>query len=315
MPIIPYTAHDFRPPYQRINGSGELEVSWSQLVAAAVTVGRARWADVFRFGIHSWWELCLRAGIVFATLIEGPGGEVFQSDLYRFGLDPSEKGAVSYFLGLVASKVFANRVLGVIWLSHIDLYSEQLRPVLLGTSRPDLAGDNQHGEWIVFESKGRSGSFQEAALDRAKEQTRMVRSVSGQEPVARIGAVTHFTGGRMQMTLSDPPKKHPKAVSIHLSLEKFLNQYYASLRQLVRTSGFKRMVVGGFAFLTVELPIVDLTVGLREDFVSDDVLVKPVHSIEQDDLYIGSDGILVKLGPAWSKESMQKQPEEREWNR
>lgn len=160
MPLVPYRASGFSPPYERINGNGELAVSWSQLVWAAVTVGRPRWAEVLRFGVHSLWELCSRAGSVYATLVKGAGEEVFQSGLYRFGLDPSEKGAVSYFLGLVASKAFAERMLGVPCLAHIDLYREELRPVLLGLSRPDFAGENQHGEWIVLESKGRSGFFQ-----------------------------------------------------------------------------------------------------------------------------------------------------------
>lgn len=44
-------------------------------------------------------------------------------------------------------------------------------------------------------------------------------------------------------------------------------------------SDAKHMVVGDVAFLTVELPVVDLTLGLREDLVSDNEMVKSVQSI------------------------------------
>lgn len=77
-------------------------------------------------------------------------------------------------------------------------------------------------------------------------------------------------------------------------------------------SDAKHMVVGDFAFLTLELPVVDLTLGLREDLVSDNEMVKSVQSIEKEDLYVGWDGVFVKLGPAWSQENMRMQPEDRE---
>lgn len=56
----------------------------------------------------------------------------------------------------------------------------------------------------------------------------------------------------------------------------------------------------------------DLTLGLREDLVSDNEMVKSVQSIEKEDLYVGWDGVFVKLGLAWSQENMRMQPQDRE---
>jgi hypothetical protein len=64
------------------NGAHTLIVWPEQLLWAAATVGRANFIDV---------------------------------------LDPTEKGAVSYNLGLVVSKLFSEMLLGVPWLLHLDV--------------------------------------------------------------------------------------------------------------------------------------------------------------------------------------------------
>ncbi len=71
-------------------------------------------------------------------------------------LDPTEKGMVSYFLGMTLCKVFASSLLRTPWLLHLDVFRTALNPVVLGRSRPDLVGEDINGNWNVFESKGRS---------------------------------------------------------------------------------------------------------------------------------------------------------------
>lgn len=61
---------------------------------------------------------------------------------------------------------------------HLDVYREQLGLELVGRSRPDFVGQTMAGEWVVIESKGRTGGFDGEALSRAKEQVEGVRSVS-----------------------------------------------------------------------------------------------------------------------------------------
>jgi hypothetical protein len=82
-------------------------------------------------------------------------------ELIRFrgrydGLDPSEKSAVSYFVGLTVAKLLAHRLLDVPWLMHLDVYRRDLQPVLHGGGKPDLVGQNGAGQWVAIESKGRT---------------------------------------------------------------------------------------------------------------------------------------------------------------
>jgi hypothetical protein len=67
-------------------------------------------------------------------------------------LDPTEKGAVSYFIGMTFCKVFATRLLNTPWLLHLDVFRPQLNPVLTARSRPDLVGLEQgKTKWHAFE--------------------------------------------------------------------------------------------------------------------------------------------------------------------
>ena len=101
MPTLSYTATGFPDGSPSgLSGTHELTFSWSELVWAAITVGRAGISQVLQFGLFSAYEIVYRAAIVYANIMETAGGGLFRSAAYD-GLDPSEKGAVSYFLGLL----------------------------------------------------------------------------------------------------------------------------------------------------------------------------------------------------------------------
>ena len=86
-------------------------VSWHDLVWAAVTVGRRSQFDVFRFGFSSRMEVVWRAALLRANLeLSQParrsrGGRGFAPSPAFWALDGSEKGAVTYFMGLALAKL------------------------------------------------------------------------------------------------------------------------------------------------------------------------------------------------------------------
>jgi len=63
------------------------------------------------------------------------------------------------------AKAFAERVLEVPWLMHLDVCRDELLPVFEGQSHPDLVGQTAGGDWIVVEAKGRSNSFGERLME------------------------------------------------------------------------------------------------------------------------------------------------------
>lgn len=120
-------------------------------------------------------------------------------------LDPSEKGAVNYFLGIIMCKLFSAKLLDAPWVLHLDVFRPQLNPrILTGRSRPDLVGQTSSGDWVALESKGRISPASPEAKDKAKEQAIRLISVNGASPSLHIGAVTYFRSDVLQFFWRDP---------------------------------------------------------------------------------------------------------------
>jgi hypothetical protein len=243
-----------------------MDLSWSFLLWSAISVGRAELIHLFRYGTFSLFEIAYRAAILFANLCDNGAGKIRRSQAYD-GLDPSEKGAISYFLGLTMAKAFAERLLGVPWLMHLDVYREELRLEVEGKSRPDLIGQTAAGDWVGVESKGRTRGFDAQALDRAKEQAGALESVSGQVPALVIGMVTHSGDGQLQVTASDPPERDRRdGVRLSLSRARLLEAYYRPFRTWLeiepQVSSRER---AGVLYRVAPVAAVDLTVGLAVD--------------------------------------------------
>lgn len=97
---VPYIPEDFGPHYPAALHAGEnLYTEWPELVRCAIMVGKP---SQFFSPMPNWFtlELTYRAFVLLANLDSDPAtGLLTQSTAFRL-LDPSEKGAVSYFLGL-----------------------------------------------------------------------------------------------------------------------------------------------------------------------------------------------------------------------
>jgi len=149
---IPYVTEAF-PPRTVANGQAELAVTWDDILGAAVTVGRPRRHYVFRHGAASMYEALFRWSLVRMALEQsGPYGYRLRRTTAARTLDPTEKGAVNYFLGMTFCKLFAAKLLNTPWLLHLDVFRPMLNPVLTGRSRPDLVGQVQGlAQWHAFE--------------------------------------------------------------------------------------------------------------------------------------------------------------------
>ena len=169
MPILHCEARSFSNRFG-INGTRRLSISWPQIVHAAITVGRSGWRDVFRHGRHSLFEMFYRYCMIYANLQTSYSNHIIKSRAYK-SLDPSEKSAISYFLGLTFTKLMATRLFGIPWLMHLDVYKNHLS-ILTGGRRPDLVGQDSWGRWSVFEAKGRTSRKEPGVVATAKAQTR-----------------------------------------------------------------------------------------------------------------------------------------------
>jgi hypothetical protein len=285
------------------NGTGQLDVSWSELLHAAITVGRPNRQDVFAHGASSNYEAIFRWSLIRMALEQnGPRGtRLLRTDAFRT-LDPSEKGAVSYFLGLVVAKLFASKLLNAPWLMHLDVYRPRLNPVLKGRSRPDLVGQTKSGDWIALECKGRLSKPGATAKDKAKEQARRVISVGGAVPIHAIGAITYFVGDSLQFFWRDPEPDPKTKYPIRIERDDACwRHYYRPALDLLRAHRADRSD-GALSYIEHA----DLKIGIHPAVLGELAAerwadAKRIANGLNDRGVYGADGIALVAGESWSE--------------
>lgn len=313
---INYNSKNFDPEKYGVQfqDNNQLDFTVQELMWSAITVGRANFIDVLSNGIYSEYEILYRASIVFANIAQN-GVTLVKSSAYE-NLDPSEKGAVSYFLGLTFTKLLSAKLLNIPWLLHIDVYREQFtrngQAFGFGSSRsrPDLIGLDNLMRWIVIESKGRTNSMRGNVLEVAKNQTKKLRKIGTEDPELRVALVTHFTNGQLIVDWSDPEGFNEDYFDIQTDTEEYLANYYKLIFNILSSKNNDTKEFNGF--ITYTFDNINLTIGLaRKIFNAYKTLslktivhiniFKPEQfsSIEDQDFFVGIDGIVVGLGSNW----------------
>jgi len=219
-------------------------VTWDDILWAAVTIGRPNRQYVFRYGDSSIFEAIFRWSLVRMALEQsGPGGFRIRRTNAVKTLDPTEKGAVNYFLGMTFCKLFAAKLLNTPWLLHLDVFRSRLNPVLIGRSRPDLVG-MEHGttQWHAFECKGRVSPPDSSVMTKAKAQAQRLRSVNSTQCSLHVGTITHFRGDVLHFYWRDPLSEKGDKIDVHF-IPNAWQYYYLPVFDLIRSNPdfFKQM--------------------------------------------------------------------------
>jgi hypothetical protein len=161
-------------------------------------------------------------------------------------LDPSEKGAINYFLGLTVCKLFADQLLNAPWMMHFDVFRPLLNPVLTGRSRPDLVGQTLDGRWVALECKGRASPPDATSKQKAKHQAQRVVSVDGTAPSFLVGGFAYFKNDVLEFYWVDPePHDSDSREPIGIRFEgNEWRHHYAPTLELIqsRHANFERML-------------------------------------------------------------------------
>jgi hypothetical protein len=316
VPTITYTANGFPTAFgPSVIGTHSLDVSWAELIWAAISVGRGSLGHLTQHGVFSVFEITYRAALIYANLREGPGGVLSRSSAYD-GLDPSEKGAISYFLGMTLAKLFAHRLLSVPWLMHLDVYRQQLQPILLGKSKPDFVGLNTTLDWVVFEAKGRTNDYEQLVLQGAKTQTQQLSTIGGIQPVLRVGSLAYFSAGTLEFAMRDPKgdSGREKTKDLPLLKDGLLTDYYRPFQVwLQEATEVQRITVNDSNYNMIDLPEFELSIGLSHKAEQRLAIVEIAKNqyVGKDNQFIGTDGVLIRLGSVWSPEKMRLEPQAR----
>jgi hypothetical protein len=304
MPTIGYESAGFAGVYAGFNGGGALDFQWPQLAWAAVTVGKA-FGDEAGFGVFSTFERIHRASMMYAFLMESPTGTVVRANTY-LAADPSEKGNISYSIGMTLAKLFSEVFLATPRLLHYSTYAADYTITTgLGASRPDLIGLTATGDWVVFEAKGRSNDLEAGVLATAKLQAQQILSIDGVAPICRVASAAYFSATGLRFALEDPESKGHRKVD--LSQKRFIERYDGSLRRVIETRAQNVEVqIAGHRYFGSRYEEADLFLGIAET-IGD---VGRGRTLS-DSAYLGSDGLVVELGPSWREGKMLVQPQQR----
>lgn len=304
---LPYTSEAF-PPVVLANGNNELSVAWDEILWAALTIGRPSVHHVFAHGAASFHEAIFRLSLVRMALEQyGPSATRLRRTTAYKSLDPTEKGAISYFLGMILCKVFSSRLLATPWLLHLDVFKATVPTTVLGRSRPDLFGQQVgSGDWLSFETKGRASKPSSIDREKAKAQAARLVSVSGTPCTLHIGSFAYFANDALHFHWIDPPSDPKRPIKIP-EIGDGWRFYYGPARALWNAFG-REAKAQDQASLGFALPFLDLTIWvhpLLAPFFLDENWVgaqRAMFELSEQLLADGFqlDGLRVESGPSWN---------------
>lgn len=248
--------------------SGNHRVGMARLVWAATTIGTTPFGPRLQAGRAL--EVQWRGAMIRASIQPGP--PYCQRSPRYARLDPSEKGAVSFFLGQAQAKLFAHDFFHVSRFVHYDAYlAYQGRP--RRRTRPDFIGFYGRRVAIGVEAKGRSLGFGRNLIADAKRQASSLPAIRGHPLSATYVHVAYFYRDQWRAYLEDPPRQRPgqyvdQRRGQHVNPADLTLVYYLPIVNAIRTRAQEEPrgleQAQGF-YLTAYFAEVDLRLSVRAD--------------------------------------------------
>jgi hypothetical protein len=209
---------------RKLFGNDELLIDWHDIIWAAITVGKRNSTQITKHGIYSLYDIINRSMLVWTSLKSTPS-YLEKTNVYN-EMDPTEKIFVSFFLGMIMSKLFASELLGVPWLEHVSNVNTSYKTRGQTKSRPDLIGLNANKEFVIVEAKGRTNSFSNDAQIKAKQQTKVISTINGIYPVLRVASQCYFKD-ILKVYIEDPEEISANAIEVEVTVNDYLQKYYS----------------------------------------------------------------------------------------
>ncbi len=241
---IVVTCENYTGFHKGLNGSRRRNVSRLAFLRAALTVGMQKTSGYNTFG---WREFLHRFGIGLSafSFLERRRSGLCVARAYS-GLDMSEKGAASYWYGMIFAKLAGESELSIPWLYGVDwLRSIGLLATTAGTKeRGDLAGLSPDGYWHVIEAKGRSNSYPSALIVKAKKQAGCVKTISRHPPATTSACITSLNSNPISVLLDDP-NEPAEGTAWTIDEVAFIHEYYRAIRACISQSPYARETTDG----------------------------------------------------------------------
>ncbi|MFA5267557.1 MAG: hypothetical protein WC379_06260 [Methanoregula sp.] len=223
---------NFPDDYPLLKRDRELNVSLPALVWAAVTVGAPSLSDV---NLSSWPAIAFAFHKAFAieSIMNIDNNEISLQPNYE-NLDQSEKVVLSYWTGMMLTKLVSDQFLGVPYPAHVRAMQKKLQLTTnpeTSLSLPDLIGQDPSKKWHVLEAK----CYKKDPGPKEKEswtlQAQRVIEIDGIPPSTTSYCFTTLQpskyGSNFKMEWVDPEiKKDSDSFSIDVYPIQLLQFYY-----------------------------------------------------------------------------------------
>jgi|GEM_PF-3111727 hypothetical protein len=296
------TCKEFKTPYAHLNTDiHDIQFSWPQLRHAVVTMGspslRAAMPSTqhaFAFALHKIFAL--------ESVIEIDDQGTLQLPSRYDDLDQSEKGVLSYWLGMCITKVVAAEILDVPWPVHLRHLMKAIRVYMRDKKFPDYVGIDAKDKWHVIEAKCFQTEPGRLHRRRWEDQVDSVDFISDQLPDTRSYCLTRLKP-RISIELTDPEDEiRKRKINLPIKPEQSQRFYYQPYLDLFSDelqhenktddNGMLYKSIG-FDSLNRTKYSISIERSILEKVIRNE-LVKKIEPISVDDWYLGSDGIGLK---------------------
>ena len=206
VPRIYYRANNYVNPFNHINTNGEdyLLSRKLALYRSMITVGSPSfisWREIRANGFFRTLSnsIIQKFLLVQANIESSPNGMNLHHSFHNHVSD--QKRIVSYNLGMAFAKYYAEKLLKIPNLTHLETLKKIGAVTFVKQSgkskEPDLVGMTSNGDWHVFEAKGMSSNKLATEVNKAKNQARQISTIHGQNPATLSACATFFGSNRI----------------------------------------------------------------------------------------------------------------------
>jgi hypothetical protein len=263
------------------DGIEEFSVTSEELLEVIVTCGMpAYYVKSSSSKINRYEEILFKQYLIETALKTENDYLAINNEKLQY-LDSSERGVISYYLGMFITKLISKKKFKQDYLVHLSILEKTNSVIYTPNNtkvRPDFIGfSNTNSKYSVFESKARKNNVK-ATLKKAVDQVLAVKYINGDKPENSVANMIFFNKEKLHAITVDPPPHDEITITVDQS--KFLKAYYQPIVELIRESGGIRcqnklisssISLGDFD-LSIEIPEIIYRKAVENNLNSSDIL-------------------------------------------
>lgn len=189
------------------------------------------------------------------TALEAEGDRLRKSHDLDY-LDAGEKSMISYYIGMVFTKLISEKLFHLDYLTHINLIPHPEKEGYIdvcGMRRSDLVGyQRKNKAFSLWGAKGRSENSPRA-LENGCVLAKSVKAICDQIPQTRAVCMTYYDNSYLTAYIKFP--KGEGDISIDFDRKEYYKAYYRPMMEFFRESSDQMTLSeGGFREVKVFLP-------------------------------------------------------------